>query len=189
MRVAKNRAEIEGAKAQSVADLDLTLNEAATLLALSSDVRKLFEFVKQTEGLSGEELVKACIDANVGLITTPGYNPFQGRSADERREWRLFALWLASRQRFTVNGAARHVEWLLRRPFQNVAEWMGEEGDLCRARWRMSSVSEALKTDWSTFIADHRSLSEEEIKAEVDAIKAAQKIAPPHRRGRQRKRS
>jgi len=139
MRCAKNRVEIE--KSATVADL--TLNEAAALLALSSDIRKLFEFAKQTEGLSGEELVQACLDARVGVIVSRGYDPFAGRSDDERHVWRLYVLWLARRQRMAVVDALAHVEWLLQRPFQNVAEWLGAEGDMCRARW----------ADWSIFAA------------------------------------
>jgi hypothetical protein len=186
MRCAKNRIEIEK-KSASVADL--TLNEAAALLALSSDVRKLFEFAKQTEGLSGEELVQACLDAGVGVITSRGYNPFAGRSDDERREWRLFVLWLARRQR-APGDASDHVEWLLQRPFQNVAEWMGEEGEKFRARHGMDQPSEAVKTDWSMFAAERASLSEVEITAEIDAFEAAQNAAPvmpaPTRKGRRK---
>ena len=165
MRVAKNRAEIEAQKRNDVADL--TLNEAAALLALSSDVRKLFEFAKQTDGLSGEELVRACLDAGVGIITTPGYNPFYGRSDDERREWKLFALWLAVRQQRSADAAWRHVEWLLQRPFQNVAEWLGEEGAKCRAQWMMGQISETLKADWSRWSAERGLMTETEIEAEV----------------------
>ena len=82
---------------------------------LSSDVRKLLAFAKQTDGLSGEGLIQACLDAGVGVIASRGYDPFAGRSDDERREWRLYVLWLARRQRMDVVGALGHVEWLLQR--------------------------------------------------------------------------
>jgi hypothetical protein len=85
MRTAKNRAEIEAQKRNDVADL--TLSEAVALLALSSDARKLIAFMREIENLDGEALVQACIDANVGLVRDPGYNPFHGRSDEERREW------------------------------------------------------------------------------------------------------
>src|SRR6516164_3462768 len=55
MRVANNRAEIENQMRSGVADL--SLNEVAALLMLSSDVRKLLNFAKQADGLSGEALV------------------------------------------------------------------------------------------------------------------------------------
>ena len=188
MRCAKNRVEIEK-KSASVADL--TLNEAAALLALSSDVRKLFEFAKQTEGLNGEELVQACLDAGVGRIVSRGYDPFGGRSDDERREWRLFVLWLALRQGYAVADVAwGQVEWLLRRPFQNVAEWLGEEGEKFRALYGMSQPSEACKTDWSVFAAQRQSLTEAEIITEINAAEAAQNAArvmpAPTRKGRRK---
>ena len=157
---------------------------------LSSDVRKLLAFAKQTDGLSGEGLIQACLDAGVGVIASRGYNPFHGRSDDERRGWRLYVLWLARRQRMAVVDALGHVEWLLQRPFQNLAEWLGEDGDLCRARWGMRQIPEALKTDWSVFAAALGTLSEAEITAAIDAFEAAQNAAPvmpaPTRKGRRK---
>jgi hypothetical protein len=185
MRVAKNRAEIENQMRNDVADL--TLNEAAALLALSSDVRKLFEFAKQTDGLSGEELVQACLDAGVGIISSPGYNPFAGRSDDERREWRLFVLMLARRGRRGPAGVWHEVEWLLQRPFQNVAEWLGEEGETFRAQWRMRQVPEALKTEWSSFAAERGVMTETEIEAELAALAHnAVPVIAPTRKGRRK---
>jgi hypothetical protein len=187
MRVAKNRAEVEKQMRNDVADL--TLNEAAALLALSSDVRKLIEFVKETEGLSGEELVQACLDAGVGVITSPGYDPLYGRSDDERREWFLYVLWQA---RWGNDLPWYTVEWVLQRPFQNVAEWLGEEGDKFRARWRMRQFPEAYKAAWLEFAAERRELTVTEIKAEIEAAEVthvAADAASSRRRGRrQRKR-
>ena len=179
MRAAKNRAEIEASKAQSTADL--SLGEAVALLALSSDVRKLLAFVKECEGLDGEELVQACLDANVGVVTTPGYNPFAGRSDDERREWLLMALFLA-RRGGSVDRAWQSVEWLLQRPFQNVAEYLGDEGVKFRARCGMRPFAVGLQADWSVFLAKHQSLTEAEIEAELEAAQNA----PPQRRSRRK---
>ena len=184
MRVAKNRAEVENQMRNDVADL--TLNEAAALLALSSDVRKLFEFAKQTEDLSGEELVQACLDASVGIITSPGYDKFAGRSDDDRREWMLFILWLGGRW-FSARGAAHHVEWLPQRPFENVAEWLGDEGGKFRAQWGMRQIPEVFKTQWSSFLAERRSLTEAEIEAELEAAhSAAPVVLAPTRKGRRK---
>jgi hypothetical protein len=47
------------------------------------------------------------------MLTSPGYNPFAGRSGEERRDWLLFVLWL-TRQQHSAAGAWRHVEWVLR---------------------------------------------------------------------------
>ena len=182
MRTAKNRAEIEAQKRNSVADL--TLSEAVALLALSSDVRKLLAFAKECESLEGEELVQACIANNVAIITTPGYDQFHGRSDEERREWMLFGLWLTG-QGWSARGASRHVEWLLQRPFQNVAEWLGEEGERCRRAWWMRQMPKSGKTAWASFAASHALHSEAEIEAGMDA---AHDAPAPVVRKRRRKR-
>jgi len=185
MRVAKNRVEVEKQIRNDVADL--TLNEAAALLALSSDVRKLFEFAKETEGLSGEELVQACLDAGVGVIVSEGYDPLHGRSDEEKQEWFLYVLWQA---RLGNANAWWSVEWVLQRPFQNVAEWLGEEGAKFRARCSMRPIPEACKTEWSTFLAERLSLSVTEINAQIEAAEAenaAANAAAPTRRRRRRK--
>ena len=79
--------------------------------------------MRQIENLDGEELVEASIEANVGIIHSPNYNLFHGRSDEERREWFLFMLWMV-RQGASAKWAGNHVEWLLQRPFMNVAEWL-----------------------------------------------------------------
>ena len=53
--------------------------------------------------------------------------------------------------------------------FQNVAEWLGEEGDKFRAQWRMRPVSGAAKTDWLRFVAERGFLTQPEIEAEIAA--------------------
>jgi hypothetical protein len=179
MRVAKNRAEIEASKAQRIADL--SLGEAMALLALSSDVRKLLSFIKECEGLEGEELVKACLDAGVGIVVSKGYDPYAGRSADERREWKLFSLWLTKRG--SVRWAAQHVEWLCQRPFQNVSEWLGEEGEKCRRAWGMRQIPDAGKAAWSSFAASHALHSE----VEIEALFAEAEQAQPSPKERQRR--
>src|SRR6516164_6174986 len=78
MRVAKNRTEIEAQIRNGVADL--SLNEAAALLMLSSDVRKLLAFARDAENLSGDELIERCIAEGVGVIVDRDYDPFAGRS-------------------------------------------------------------------------------------------------------------
>jgi hypothetical protein len=182
MRVAKSRAEVENQMRNDVADL--TLNEAAALLALSSDVRKLLAFVKECEGREGEELVQACLDAGVALISTPGYDMFAGQSDEQRREWKLFAMWLTKQGH---RNAAYHVEWLMRTGDGGVAKWLGEEGDRYRARWGMRQMPEAFKAEWSAFLAERRSLTEVEIEAELEAAhSAAPVMLVPTRKGRRK---
>ena len=62
MRCAKSRETIEKQIRNGVADL--SLNEAAAMLALSSDMKKLFDFVRQLERLSDpEEIMQLCLDS------------------------------------------------------------------------------------------------------------------------------
>ena len=168
MRVAKNRAEIEAQMRNGVADL--SLNEAAALLMLSSDVRKLLNFAKQAEGLSGEALIEFCIATTSRSSKDPGYNPFAGRSEAEKLEWLIFTLFLsydgaAGRAGFDPDDAWAHVEYLLQRPFQNVAEWLGPAGDEWR---RMSGLQPAygiLRTAWADFRDAHRHATHSDIEA------------------------
>jgi len=176
MRVAKNRAEIEATKSAMVADL--TLSEATALLMLSSDVRKLLAFVKQCEGLEGEELVQACLDASVGVVVRKNYEMFAGLSDDERREWKLFGLWL-TRQGFSAENADHHVEWLLRTGDDGVAGWLGPDGDRYRAQLGWKPFTDAGKAAWSAFSASHALHSESEIEAAFSAAAEAQENAAP----------
>jgi hypothetical protein len=200
MRVAKNRAEIEAQIRNDVADL--TLSEAAAMLALSSDVRRLFRFVKELDGLDDpEDILKACLDANIPVIVDKGYNPVAGRSDVEILEWHLFILFLscdteAHRAGFAPKGSSQHVEWVLQRPFQNVAEWLGEEGDKFRKRWGMPSTSEQFKADWAAFLAKNCDRELASVVKELDTLQrrvereiAAGIISTPRRRRGARVRS
>ena len=137
-------------------------------MALSSDIRKLLQFAKEIEGLSGEALLQACLEANVGVIQSPGYNPFHGRDDQERREWKLYALF--NGPRMGGENAGNHVEWLCQRPFQNVSEWLGPEGDKFRAIWRMHPIPDQYRAAWTKFAADHVALSEADIFARLGEI-------------------
>ena len=142
MRCARNREAIE-ANPQCVADL--SLNEAAAMLMLSSDVRKLLNFTKECEGLSGEALIERCIAEGVAVIQSPDYDPFAGRTEAEiiRAGGEPGKVW-------------QHIEWVLQRTFQNVAAWLGEEGDRFRRRCGIRPVSENYKADWATFLSERR---------------------------------
>jgi hypothetical protein len=174
MRTAKNRATIEIHIRNGVADLNL--NQAAALLMLTSDVRKLFNFARDIDGLSGDALIERCIAEGVGVIQDSGYNMFAGRNEAEIVEWQLFALFLsydaaAGRGGGEPQRVADHVEYLLQRPFQNVAEWLGPEGD----KWRKNpfnggSVSEQFKTDWAAFLAKHRHRGLADVIRELETL-------------------
>jgi hypothetical protein len=112
--------------------------------------------------LSGEELVQRCIAEGVGVIHTPDYDPFAGRTDEEKREWHLFVLFLsfdraAGRGGGEPNRVADHIEWVLQRPFQNVSEWLGPEGERFRKRPDNAGawMSEDFKAAWAAFLTEH----------------------------------
>ena len=176
MRVAKNRAEIEANISEGAADL--TLSEAAAMLALSSDVRRLFRFVRSSERLL-ESFVKEleALDnpedaANVPVIVD---DPFAGRTEQETAEWWLFVTFLtcdfaARRIGMKPRGAWRHVEHLRQVSFQNVSEWLGPEGKKFRKLCGMGELSEQFKQDWQAFLAEHGGKSSAEARSEAEAV-------------------
>jgi hypothetical protein len=138
-------------------------------------VRKLLNFAKQAEGLSGEALIEFCIANNVGVIKDTGYNPFAGRSEAENLEWLVFTLFLscdeaAGRGVFGPEDAWSHVEYLLQRPFQNIDEWLGPPGDEWRAIYGIRQPPEQFKTDWAAFRDAHRYDTLADVEAEHLAL-------------------
>jgi hypothetical protein len=198
MRVAKSRTEVEDQMRNGVADL--SLNEAAALLMLSSDVRKLLNFAKQTEGLSGEALLEFCVANNVGVMHDPNYDPFARCSDAEHQEWLVFVLFLsydgaAGRAGFDPDEAWHHVEYLLQRPFQNVDEWLGPEGDDWRRKCGSSNYqpTDGMRVAWAAFRDARRHLTLADIDAEGRTLSArfhedkAARVIKPDRRRRARR--
>jgi hypothetical protein len=122
MRVAKNRVGIEEQIRNGAADL--SLNEAAAMLMLSSDVRKLFDFMKQVEHVtSPEEMMQLCLDSGVAhFMGTIDYEA--GYEVEQRREWDLFILYMVRHIGALACDADNHVCWLKRRDYKTPSEWM-----------------------------------------------------------------
>jgi hypothetical protein len=197
MRTAKNRKVIEDQIRNGAADL--SLNETAALLMMSSDVRQLLAFARDCEQLSGDELVARCIAEGIAVIKDPDYHPLAGRSEIERLEWHLFMLFLscdtaAGRAGYMPKDASSHIEWVLQRPFQNVAEWLGEEGEKFRRQWGMRSPSEQFLNDWAAFLANNRNREFADVAQELEALQrrceqeAATGIIAPHQKRRTKRR-
>jgi hypothetical protein len=173
MRVAKNRAEIE--KKQIRNDIaDLTLSEAAALLVLSSDVRKLLNFAKQLEDIGDpEEIVKLCVENGVGVIVDSDYDPFAGRTEDEQRGSNSFILFLVTKCGWPMEDASEHVEWVLQRGevgdvygFRSPTEWLGEKGDKFRKEFGLKPLQIKTVENCKAFIEQHATLS----MAELDQL-------------------
>ena len=56
------------------------------------------------------------------------------------------------------------------------------KGAKCRAQWGMRQIPEACMTEWSAFLAERRSLSETDIKAELEAAQNAAPVTAPARK-------
>jgi hypothetical protein len=173
IRVAKNRVEVEAKIRNDVADL--TLSEAAAVLALSSDVRRLLRFIKEIEELDDpEDIIKACVAANIPVVVDEGYNPFAHRTETEQLEWELFTLFLSFKPKcrggFEPQNAWRTVEWVLQRPFQNVAEWLGEEGNKFCNSIGMKPMPETFKASWAAFLTAHRDWNLTDVRKEFEVL-------------------
>jgi Protein of unknown function (DUF3102) len=173
MRAAKHRDDLE-ANTQGIADL--TLSEAAAVLALSSDARQLFKFVKGLEELDDpEDIIAAAAAANFTVIRTPGYDPFAITTEEEKRDWKLFTLFLsvdldAGRGGYEPQDAWQHVEWVLQKQFRSVAEWLGSEGRKYRARCGNPEPSEQFGRDWEEFRATHAEWTVDDIEHKSMAL-------------------
>jgi hypothetical protein len=158
MRCARNRTEIE-ANAQCVADL--SLNEAAALLMLSSDVRKLFSLAKTMEGLEGEELIKFCADNDIATLT----NPFNARepTKQEEVEWRVFVLFLVRESGWSPESAVDHAAWVQSRGML-LADWM--KPNSIRDSWM--PIPQATLDAWGDFLERNRGRTLEDVTAEIE---------------------
>jgi hypothetical protein len=187
MRCAKSREDIEQHMGGGG---DLTLNEAAAMLVLSSDTRKLFAFVKEIERLDDpEEVMQACLRSGVALFAgTIDYH--SGYSDDEEREWLLFTLYMVRHIRWTCDGADHHVCWLKRHAYKTPSEWMGEEGDKHRRQMPIGTISDEAKQWWKDLLAQTQNLDLDAINqtiAEEDKALMAEIAAMPSRRRRRRR--
>jgi hypothetical protein len=100
---------------------------------------------------------------------------FAGGSETEVLEWHLFVKFLsfdrsAGRPGGEPERVAEHVEYLLQKNFQNVAEWLGEEGDKWRKQCGISPVSDQFKTDWAAFLSEHRERSLADVEKEIATL-------------------
>jgi len=158
MRCARNREAIEDQIRNGVADL--SLNEAAAMLMLSSDVRKLFALTQTMESLQGEELIKFCADNDIATLT----NPFGARDPTDQEyvEWNLFALFLMREFGWPLDNAFHHVEYVQSRGTL-LADWM--KPNPIRDAWL--PISQATFDAWNAFLESNRSRTLQDVEAEI----------------------
>lgn len=151
------------------------------------------------DGVPSDSPVVAALiqDASIFQMTikTPNYDPLAGRSDAEKRDWHLYILFqcyddATGRAGGEPNEVTHHVEWILQRPFQNVAEWLGEEGDLYRSRCRMQVMPETFKAAWAIFLDQHRDWTLPDAIKKLEGLQsefvAARAHLKPLRQGRRR---
>jgi len=146
MQLHKHRDRIEKELRNSETAGDLTLNEAAAMCVLAGRFDRLVDFARRAQNLSSDELVNLTIKEGFMLVKRDRHGLFHGRSDEEKRDWLLFGLWIG-------NGAAYgfdQMAWAMRRPFQNVDEWTGPEGDKFRTFWLMQ-WPEKHKAAWRAY--------------------------------------
>jgi Protein of unknown function (DUF3102) len=185
MRTAKHRATIEDQIRNGVADL--SLNEAAALLVLSSNIEKLLTFMKQLENaVDGEEMIRLCLEHGVGVISTPDYNPFARCDEVGKRDWHLFMLFLVREWGWYVDGAWCHIEYLCQKRFTSPCDWLGDEprdGMLGGASWRkqqgIREPGDEFKAQWSEFLQRHHDAQLPDIEAQLEALHNERGPMPP----------
>ena len=179
MRCAKNRRAIEDQIRNGVADL--SLNEAAAMLMLSSEVRKLFAFAKRLESADPEHLIDICAAGGFAVIRT---NPFGSKewnelTEPEQLEWTLWVLFGVKVVGVSAEEAAYYANRKQSRGW-TLTEWYGNEGDEYRARCLGKVMPQSAKDDWRAFFESNSNKTLNEIKAEIDTLEAArvERLAP-----------
>lgn len=188
MRLAKNREAIEDQIRSGIADL--SMNEAAALLMLSSDIRKLLEMAKTMKDLEGGDLIDFCIANDVGMLKG---NIFDAPEPTDQEwvEWHLFILWQRRTLNITVEGATMHADWVQSRGTL-LADWM--KPNPIRDAWM--PIAQGTIDHWAAFLEANRGRTLDDVKAELDALvledqrsmtarpRAGRKRASPTRSGR-----
>jgi Protein of unknown function (DUF3102) len=169
MRCAKQREVIES-NTQPIADL--SLNEAAALLMLSSDARKILSLVRDMENLGPEELVDFCTKNDIAVLRT---NPFGATEFDklpepEQNEWRLWSLFLVKDKGASLDEAGYYTDRLQSRGW-SLSEWYGPEGDRYRASLGKPWLdTQSMKNRWLSFFEANRSRPTQDITNEINKL-------------------
>jgi len=119
---------------------------------------------------------------------------FEGE-AHQQREWRLFALFLVQVGGLHPSGVGDHIDWIGRKNFVTVEEWLTEGPRWMRQFQGANSDCEEIDArrlaNWHQFREQHAHLTVEEIDAafEAEAAQAPEPASQPRPRRRVRRKS
>ena len=86
-------------------------------------------------------------------------------------EWRVFALFLARKCGFHIEGALAHTEWLRRGQVGTPSEWLfGENGQRFRRNWCGSDLPQVTLDLWRDFLAANRERTQSDLEAEIQRV-------------------
>jgi hypothetical protein len=171
MRCAKNRTAIETQIRNGVADL--SLNEAAAILMLSSDVQKLFAFAKRLEDAGPEDIISICAEEGIATIRNPfGAREWSELEDAEQLEWVLWTLFWVKELRVSAEEAAYYTDRLQSRGW-SLTEWYGDEGDGYRRRQDLKEMPQSSKDAWRAFLENNRGRTLDDVEAEIVRLNEA----------------
>jgi ParB-like chromosome segregation protein Spo0J len=135
----------------------------------------------------GEKVTNLIREASAVVVEDCSYDPFSGRTEAEILEWHVFAIYLscdpdADRSGGEPARVADYIEYLLQRPFQNVKEWLGIEGDQWRKLYWSSPLPEQFKKDWTAFLDQRRDRTLSEVLSELADLQRRNEQAMAHGR-------
>jgi hypothetical protein len=156
MKLAEDRERIESLIRNGA---DLSINQAAGLATMSLKEKDAFGAMKRAFG--GLEIK---------------YDPWAGRSENDQKTAALFALFLAERCGFSVEGAQWRAEYdLAGKGFAGLDELLGPPGDVWRVNVFGGTVTDGFKTDCRAFIADRLHMTDADIGARFDEMQSQQR--------------
>jgi hypothetical protein len=109
-------------------------------------------------------------EAALATFESPSYDMFANCTEEEKREWHVFLLFLVKHEGAAVHGGVvEHINWILRKQFKTVEEWLGPEGKKLSAKYIEI---------WRAFAAEHAGMTIADIMVELDRIHAYQQANP-----------
>ncbi len=171
MRCAKQREVIES-NTQPIADL--SLNEAAALLMLSSDARKILSLVRDMENLGPEELIDFCTTNEIAVLRTNpfGATEFNDLPEPEQNEWRIWTLFGVKMNGLSIEAAHHYTDHKQTRGW-SLIEWYGLKGTVTDAAGLVAEpMPQSAKDQWFSFLEANRSRSAQDLDDEINNLGA-----------------